>query len=171
MLRELLWTPYREGKRIASIPTVERSSHNPGAITGLFFEVVISAAIIPALRRRVPGCVCERNMCSHPAVRGISRDPDLYVHHENRHAVFEFKVSPKKRDLVLAERKQSEYRDQGIGYFLIGGHAVAAAEHFARFDQHEWATFLSTTSKSHATERMTTIDRVIASAVEHLSSD
>jgi len=109
IMKEILWIPNVEIRKALEVPHVDETSENIGAITGLFFEQVATAFIVPALRQSFENIKIERNKCSDVSVRAIARDPDLYAFANNRHAVVEFKVSPKKRDLEYVLDMHEQY--------------------------------------------------------------
>jgi len=114
---ELLhWVPYKTAHGIVDVPDVNGSSRNIGSITGLFFEQVVCAVIVPHIRRCVPNVSIERNRCSDSKVRGVSRDPDLFIQNGGRSVIFEIKVVLTKPGIERAENLKSRYTQLG---FLI----------------------------------------------------
>lgn len=169
ILADLHGIPYVKAKGLLDEPAVDRSSRNPGAVTGLFFEQAVVGLIVPYLRNRLPGARFERNSCSVLGARAITRDPDLFVANGDRFAVFEVKVSPKKRDLDYVERICADYQRAGIGYYLVGGEISAHPEIFERYSAREWACFVSAPkTKRDLLKRLPTLDVVLQAAVRHL---
>ena len=169
ILTELLWVPYNEAHRIVEITRVDASSRNAGAISGLFFEYAACAVIVPQLRARAPGCRYERNQCSNEIVRSVARDPDLYVTFNDRHVVFEFKASPKRRDFAALAALRNKYAAVGAEYFLIGGAAYVAAPLLEGLAREGWGCVLaSSAANEEVRKRLPRLEALVTKAVSHL---
>jgi hypothetical protein len=169
ILTELLWVPYREAHKLADIPRVHKSARNIGAVTGLFFEYAACAVIIPAIEAAVPGCRFERNSCSDANVRKIARDPDLFASQNGRHAVFEFKVSPKRREFAATRRMHELYATAGVEYFLVGGAGYVAAPLLEAIGSDGWACVLAASAENEVLRlKLPTLDTVVSNTIAHL---
>jgi hypothetical protein len=172
-LRALYGIPYDVIRVALASPRVDDTSGNIGTITGLFFEQLTTALIVPTIRSHFPNVRIERNKCSSEVVRSVARDPDLYISENGKDAVVEFKVSSKKIGLERILETREAHRQLGIGYLFVGGYVSSTADFLHHFrSEVPWATFLDCSDRNRGVlDELPTLDDVVASLVRLLATE
>jgi hypothetical protein len=169
LLRSLYAVPYWKSKRLVLADDAAISRNNPGSVTGLFFERFMGAAVIGFVKARLPGArfAIGRHAEGYYPV-GLPRDPDMSVEHNGRLALFEFKASPKKRDLEAAERLKATCDALGVSFYLCGGEVVGRRGLIGDITAANWAAFLEARASNSDIIATATVDRILADAVARL---
>ena len=169
LLKKMYSVPYGEASGLLEIPVTDGKKPNIGSVTGLFFEQLIVSVVVPCIRAALPSARFERNSCSNQTVRDLVRDPDLFVSFGERIAVFEIKVSPKKRDLENLRERKSLFEGRGIGFFLIGGNVSANRDLLTSVND-GWATFLDSKQPNRdLLQQLPTVDALLERVIQHLT--
>jgi len=145
LLAELMPIPYWRAKQLVKSDVDVHSSNNPGPIGGLFLERFAGAAVVSYVRARVPDVQVGVN-CFVPSCRGglegLPKQPDLHLHSNGRHAVFEFKTSPKKRDFDSVQESHDRCRSAGVEYYFVAGEPSGSPAQIDHLVSQSWTTIL-----------------------------
>jgi len=170
-------------KKIYDIPKIEminylkdtqysqKSSPNPGAFTGIFFENILGIFIEPYIKKRVSPVQIERNYCDDENIKRIKRDPDFYLKSNNNRAIIEVKVAPKKNDLISIIQIRNRYVLQNINYYFIGGWVSASKGYLDELSSNGWISILegSKTNMDIIENKFKKVDDLLDNICEHLN--
>ena len=169
-MKEMYGVPYEEIRPALKKPEVDDTSENIGSITGLFFEQVATALIVPKIRQHVPGARIARNTCPEKSLHSVTRDPDLYVTNNKKRLIVEFKASPKKGEFENVLWAHEKLSTQGVGYYFLGGYATAKPELFRKLNtDSKWACILEASDRnSEVIKELPALDEIVKEMIEFL---
>lgn len=171
LLANTYWLPYKIFHDLMEFPSIDSPVKNIGSATGFFFEQLVISLVVPFIQYRLPCCRFARNSTLSPVVENIARDPDLHIMCQDKNAVLEIKVAPKKRDLEWLYMMRQSYEEAGIHYFVIGGYAQVNSHMLSELIGENWISFLAGSDRNKPLlSKLTPIDKVLTTATNYLTS-
>ena len=171
ILKSLQAVPYQQAHNLfdgLAIPTNKRP--NIGSVTGVFFEIMTASIIQGYIKKHLPDATVELNSCSHTKVGGVARDPDIFIHYNGWHVVFETKTSPKRRDLEHVREQRSKYLGlKHTQYYVVGGHASMNKSLLHQLAEGQWICFTSVSERNQdELKAFPSLDELLEKSVQHI---